>query len=393
MHIDANSAFLSWNAVDDLKNGAEVDIRTIPSVVGGDESSRHGIVLAKSTPAKKFGIVTGEPLVDARRKCPGLLVVPAKRGVYTKYSNAMYNILQQYSPTIERFSIDECFLDYTASERKFGPAVDVAYEIKDRIKNELGFTVNIGVSCNKLLAKMGSDLQKPDRVHTLFPDEIEEKMWPLPVGDLFMVGRSSAKKLVSYNIKTIGDLAHADKEFLKTVFKSHGVTMWEYANGIDYSKVVSEETAPKGVGNSHTIDHDVKTREEACKYLLGLCEKVSGRLRAMDRKASQVSVTVRTKDFINYSHQLQLSSFTNSTNEIYKIACELFDECWHGEPIRLLGVSTSDFDYAGEEQMSLFGNEKRASDGKTDQVVDAIRNKFGDGAIMRGTLINKRLED
>lgn len=390
MHIDANSAYLSWTAVNLLQNGYGTDIREIPSAIAGDPNNRHGIILAKSIPAKKYGITTGESLFEARRKCPELQVFPPEFDLYMKCSQEMFNILKEYSPLVQRYSVDECFLDYTLSERKFGDPVKTAYEIKDRIKNELGYTVNVGVSCNKLLAKMGSELKKPDRVHTLFPEEIEEKMWPLPVEELFMVGRATAKKLKKMNINTIGDLARTDVIYLKSLLKSHGELVWNYANGIDPSPVtVNDEIDQKGIGNSMTLKYDVTDRKEAKMFLLSLSERVGMRLRKHGFKAGLVSVTVKSSGFERYSHQMKLYTYTDSTTEIYKYACRLFDQCWKGEPIRLLGVSVTNFKNPDEpEQISMFGEEKKEKEQALDKAIDAIRERYGQGAIIRGAFAN-----
>lgn len=390
MHIDANSAYLSWTAVNLLQNGYGTDIREIPSAIAGDPNNRHGIILAKSIPAKKYGITTGESLFEARRKCPELQVFPPEFDLYMKCSQEMFNILKEYSPLVQRYSVDECFLDYTLSERKFGDPVKTAYEIKDRIKNELGYTVNVGVSCNKLLAKMGSELKKPDRVHTLFPEEIEEKMWPLPVEELFMVGRATAKKLRKMGINTIGDLARTDVIYLKSLLKSHGELVWNYANGIDPSPVtVNDEIDQKGIGNSMTLKYDVTDRKEAKMFLLSLSERVGMRLRKHGFKAGLVSVTVKSSGFERYSHQMKLYTYTDSTTEIYKYACRLFDQCWKGEPIRLLGVSVTNFKNPDEpEQISMFGEEKKEKEQALDKAIDAIRERYGQGAIIRGAFAN-----
>ena len=221
-HIDVNSAFLSWEAAYRIRElGETEDLRQIASVVGGSEESRHGIVLAKSELAKRCGVTTGEPLVDARRKCPGLVTVPSNFPIYVKYSNAMMKILEDYSPDIEQYSIDESFVDMTGMQNLFGPPIEVAHKIKDRIYNELGFTVNIGISTNKLLAKMASDFKKPNLVHTLFPEEVPTKMWPLPVSDLFFVGRQTTKRLHALGIFTIGDLAKTDKKIILFIYHDY----------------------------------------------------------------------------------------------------------------------------------------------------------------------------
>ena len=236
LHVDVNNAFLSWTAVDMLKHGCNLDIREIPAVIGGDETKRSGIVLAKSPKAKMFGITTGETLYQARMKCPGIRVYPVNFKLYKENSNKLYQLLLQYTDKIERFSIDECFLDMT--DYLIGDTlINKAYEINRRVKKELGFTVNVGVAHNKLLAKMASDFTKPDRVHTLYEEEISTKMWQLPVSELFMLGRKTIPKLYNMRIKTIGDLAKTDKQILIKKFGKHGLMMWEYANGIDNSEV------------------------------------------------------------------------------------------------------------------------------------------------------------
>lgn len=390
MHIDANSAYLSWTAAALLQKGYRQDLREIPSAIAGNPENRHGIILAKSIPAKKFGIVTGESLFEARRKCPELQVFPPDFDLYLKCSDAMHQILLEYSPLVQRYSIDECFLDYTLSEKRFGSPVPVAHEIKDRMKKELGFTVNIGVSCNKILAKMGSELKKPDRVHTLFPEEIAEKMWPLPVEELFMVGRSTAKKLRAVHIDTIGKLAGADVIYLKALLKSQGEMVWNYANGIDPSPVtLNDDVADKSIGNSMTVKYDVTSRKDARMFFLSLCERVGMRLRKNGYKAGLVTVSVKTAGFQRYSHQKKLYQPVTSTTEIYQHVCRLFDQCWKGEPLRLLGVSVGELVQAeAPEQISMFGAEEREKNQALDQAIDSIREKYGQTAIIRGIFAN-----
>ncbi len=389
MHIDANSAYLSWSAIKALEDGGSLDYRTVPAVVGGDQEKRHGIVLTKSIPAKQYGIKTGESLVEARKKCPGLLVIPPDYDLYMDCSNAMYAILCEYSPLVERYSIDECFLDYTRSEQAFGDIVEEAHRIRERVKAELGFTVNIGVSTNKLLAKMGSELKKPDRVHTLWPSEIEEKMHPLPVEELFMVGPASKRKLNAVGVKTIGDLAHMDRGVARALLKSHGDLIWRYANGLDDSLVTPHSRVEqKGVGNSLTIWYDVICEEEARYFLLSLSEQVSMRLRAKRSMASVIAVHLRTSGLWGYGHQVRLGSYTDSTDEIYSVACGLFREMWSGEPIRQIGVHSSGLTYTDQEQLSLFDSGRREADRSCDRTVDAIRERFGRKSIFRGCFAN-----
>lgn len=394
-HIDVNSAFLSWTAVEQLKAGSECDLRTIPSIIGGNQESRHGIVLAKSVPAKKYGIVTGEPVANALRKCPNLTMAPPNHKMYQEYSKRLMAFLMNYTPDIEQVSVDECYMDFTGIAHRYTSPVSAAFEIKDAVYKEFGFTVNIGISTNHLLAKMASDFEKPNKVHTLFPEEVPVKMWPLPVSDLYMAGRSSVEVLQKLEIRTIGELAKADPELLELHLKSHGRTLWEFANGNAGSKVIRERVENKGIGNSTTLARDAMTEEEAKKVLLWLAETVGGRVRKEGVKAKMVSVEIKYSTFRTVSHQKQLYRATNTDKVIYDTACELFHELWNGEPIRLLGIRTSKLvDKAEPEQMSIFDlqagveqqNPKSEKQEKLDKALDQIRKKYGEGAIVRGSL-------
>ena len=388
-HIDVNSAYLSWEAAYRLQQGEQLDLRTVPSVVGGDEESRHGIVLTKSIPAKKFNILTGETLYNARQKCIGLLIVPPRYWLYVKCSNAMYEILKEYTPQIQRFSVDESFLNFSNMENLYPDYMVLAETISHRIKTELGFTVNIGISNNKLLAKVASDFKKPDMIHTLFPHEIKQKMWKLPVEDLFMVGRATAPKLHNLNINTIGDLANYDLKILKNKFKSHGLVIYNYANGIDTSEVrKSNYIEVKGIGNSTTIAFDVEDKDTAHKVLLSLCETVSMRLRDSQNCCTVVSVSIRGSDLISYSRQKKLTVATDSTRKIYEVICYLFDNVWKGNPVRHLGVHITDFcgnDFYQNSYLDTFNYEK---DMKLNKAVDEIRLKFGHKAISRSCFLH-----
>lgn len=394
-HIDVNSAFLSWEAVYRIRHlGGKLDLRTVPSAVGGDISKRHGIILAKSIPAKKYNIHTGEPVVDALRKCPELVLVPPNYGLYEKSSLAFMEILRKYSDIVEQYSIDEAYIDMTGTDRLFGSAVVAANTIKDEIYQTLGFTVNVGVSSNKLLAKMASDFRKPNLVHTLFPEEIERKMWPLPVGDLFFVGRASEKKLHSYGIQTIGELAKADVEMLKSIMKKHGEVIWNFANGRDVSVV---ETAPadnKGYGNSTTTSFDVTDSQTAKKVLLSLAETIGKRLRRDQVRIGVVSVSIRFYDLSYISHQCVLISATNITREVYEAACRLFDEMWDGTPIRHLGVHTGRV-VKGDSgrQLTLFDDTDYEKLEKLDQAIDSIRERFGMDAVQRASFLEQEKID
>ena len=389
-HIDVNSAFLSWESVRRVKRG-ESDLREIPAAVGGDRKKRHGVILAKSIPAKRYGIHTGESIMEALKKCPQLYLVPPDFGLYSVCSRAFITILKEYSPVVEQVSIDEAFVDMTGMEKLFGPPIEVAEKIKDRIFEELGFTVNVGISTNKLLAKMASDFEKPGKVHTLYPEEIAKKMWPLPVGELYSVGRSTVKQLYLLGIRTIGDLAKADPELLKRHLKKHGELIWNFANGRDVS-IVEEETAPnKGYGNSTTIAFDVTDESVAKMVLLSLTETVASRLRQAGVKAESVSVSIRDADFHNSSHQMLLMRPTDITYDIYEAVCQLFDELWDGEPIRLLGVSTGRLvEKDAPEQLSFFDEDLQKKEEKLkklDAAIDTIRSRYGVDAVKRAAFV------
>lgn len=382
LHVDVNNAFLSWLAVYKLEQGESLDIRTIPAVIGGDEKQRHGIVLAKSNLAKQFGIKTGEPLYSARKKCPTIKIYESNFKVYKKYSDMLFELLQEYSFKIERFSIDECFIDMTEflNNKRL---IDVAYEISKRVREELKFTVNIGVAHNKLLAKMASDFQKPNRVHTLYEKEIPRKMWNLPISELFMVGRRTLPKLYNMNIKTIEDLAKTDKNLLIKKFGKFGKVMWEYANGIDDSEVNYLKQKPKGVGNSTTVSQDITNIEKIEEVLLALTEHTTYRLRKHNMLGNVVSVQLRTSDFKNYSHQRKLNFSTNSTKEIFKTAKELVRQLYNNEPIRLIGIRIDNLCEEEEKQISLFEDQNIKKQEKLDKVVDNIKDKFGYEMITR----------
>ena len=388
LHVDVNNAFLSWTALDRLSQGEKVDIREIEAVIGGDETKRSGIVLAKSMKAKRKGVCTGETLYQARIKCPNLQVFRGDYKSYKKHSNDLYKILLQYTEKIERFSIDECFLDMTDYLGN-DTLLNKAYEINKRIKKELGFTVNVGVAHNKLLAKMASDFTKPDKVHTLFEEEIATKMWPLPVSELFMLGRKTIPKLYNMRIKTIGDLAKQDKMLMIKKFGKHGLLMWEYANGIDKSAVNYLEEKPKGIGNSVTLPQDICSEEEIQRVLLTLAEQVTYRLRRYNMYANVVNVQLRTKEFKDFSHQKKLMNPASNTKEIYSLAKELLHEMYKkGTFIRLVGLRVDNLVEKDEMQLSLFSNEEEEKQEKLDKVVDELKNKYGYGSITRAGKIN-----
>ena len=397
-HIDVNSAYLSWTAVEQLKNGATVDLREIPAIIGGDQKSRHGVVLAKSPAAKRYGIRTGEPVANAFRKCPNLAMYPPDHKMYREKSRRLMEYLRTFTKEIEQVSVDECYMDFTGIADRWNSPVDGAVEIKDGIKARFGFTVNIGISTNKLLAKMASDFEKPDRIHTLYPEEIKEKMWPLPIGELYMAGKSSVEVLKKLEINTIGDLAQADLKLITLHLKSHGKMLWEFANGIGTSVVQSEPDEAKGIGNSTTLSEDAATIEEVIPVFERLAQSVGGRLKKAGKKAGMVSMEIKYYDFSTTSHQIQLDKPTNTPEVLKETACSLFLEVWNGEPVRLLGIRTSKLsDESAPEQLSIFDieipKEPDEKHKRLKKAMDEINGKFGEGAVMKASLMPKKPHD
>lgn len=388
-HVDANSAFLSWSAAYRVKVlGEKTDLRQIPSVVAGDKESRHSIILAKSLPAKQYGIQTGEPLFQALEKCPDLVVVQPDYGLYVEASRHFVALLRQFSPRVEQYSIDEAWVDMSGTERLYGKPLVAAEMMRERINQELGFTVNIGISSNKLLAKMAGDFEKPNKIHTLFPEEVPEKMWVLPVRDLFLVGSVTEKKLNRMGIYTIGDLAKADVKVLRRRMGKQGETIWHFANGRNAETVTPEPPENKGYGNSVTTARDVTSGEEAYQVLLSLCETVAMRMRKDDKNGACISIHLRTNDFRHFSHQCVLGNATNITGEIFRAACRVFDEAWDGKtPLRQLGVQMTRLSAKPYQQYDLLSGmtpaqyEKRLT---LDETVDALRDRFGEDIIRRG---------
>ena len=396
-HIDVNSAFLSWTAVEELRNGSERDLRTIPAIIGGDQESRRGIVLAKSESAKKFGIVTGEPVANALRKCPNLTMARPNHRMYQEYSHRMMEFLLTYTNEIEQVSVDECYLDFTGIAHQFTSPIAAAVEIKDKIYEKFGFTVNIGISTNRLLAKMASDFEKPNKIHTLFPEEVPKKMWPLPVSDLYMAGKSSVEVLHKLGIRTIGELANTDPVLLELHLKSHGRILWEFANGRSGDKVIREHAESKGIGHSTTLPKDITSEEEARKVLLKLAEMVGKRVRREHKKAKMISVEIKYHTFQAVSHQKQLERASSADLVLYEAACELFHDLWNGAPIRLLGIRTSKLvDETEPEQMSIFDfqleneerHKKQEKQQKLDEALDLVRKKYGEKAVTKGGITN-----
>lgn len=381
LHIDANNAFLSWTAVNMLNKGSKIDIRNRYAIIGGSEKERKGIVLAKSNLCKKKGVVTAEPIFQARKKCPYLEVYPPNYEVYKYYSNKMYNYLLNYTNIIERYSIDECFLDYTDLTVMFGPPEKTAYKIKEDIKKLFGFTVNVGIGNNKLCAKMASDFEKPDKVHTLYSNEIKEKMWPLPVSDLFMIGKSSSRRLNELGILTIQDLALTDPNYLYKYFKNRANQMIESANGIDNSKVEYEYTDPKSISSSTSFAYNYKTKEEIYPIIKSLSKEITTKLKEKKMYTKSVSIWIKYTDFTKVSKQITLTNSTNELEYIYMHAIKLFNSIWNEESIRALCVGISTLSKTNDIQLNLFSHKKiketpKITNEKLDKVINELNTKY-----------------
>ena len=391
-HIDVNNAFLSWSAISLLKDGYKKDIRKIPAVIGGDEKKRTGVVLAKSNPAKKYGVKTGEPFYMARRKCPNLEIYPPYFSWYQEKSRELIKYLEKYTPNIEQFSVDEAFLDMSGTNFLYKDYISLAHKIKDEIKELFGYTVNIGIGNNKLCAKMASDFEKPDKVHTLFKDEIETKMWPLEIEDLFMCGKKTSKRLRDLGINTIGDLANTDIYFLRRHFKNQGDFLYNFANGIDDSKVISKDERTvknESISITRTLPYDYDDEEKLKEVLFRQAEEISRELRYKKKHASTVAIILKNNLFNTYSHQKKLNSSTNKLSDIYNSACILFDNIYKGDKIRLIGIRVSDLSVRVGKQLSIYSSNDDAID-KMQEVMDKINNKYGNRSVVPASIIKNK---
>lgn len=389
-HIDINNAFLSWTAVKLLNEGYEKDIRTIPSIIGGDEEKRHGIVLAKSPVAKKYGIKTAETIYSAKKKCPNLEVFPPNMEFYHEMSNKFFKHLEKYTPSIEKLSVDECFMDMSNSSLLYDDLVMLAYQIKEEVYALYGFTVNIGISSSKICAKMASDMEKPNKVHTLFLNEIERKMWPLPVDDLYMVGKHAAEKLHSLGINTIGELAHTPEKDLIKHFNKHGTVMWQYANGQSDDFSTKSEERNKCLSTSQTFSTDIGEKNKLLQILFQQVDTLCKDLRKQKLYTNTIAITYKTSDFISYSKQMTISTVTNSTEEIGKYISNLLDQSWKNENLRNIGVRFSNLTDKKQKQISIFTN--NTEDEKNDTVqetMDKINDKYGSSVIRQANLFTK----
>lgn len=378
MHIDVNNAFLSWTAIELLNNGCKYDIRNSYAVIGGDPKARKGIVLAKSNSAKKQGIVTAETLYSAKKKCPVLRVYPPNYKFYQEMSHKLFELLYKYTPDIEVASVDECYLDYTNVKHLYGSPLEFARKVQKEIYDTLGFTVNVGIANNKLCAKMASDFEKPYKIHTLFKEEVKDKMWPLKVGELFGVGKKSVPKLESLNIFTIGDLANSDPETLNKYFKNQSQYLINSANGIDDSPVISVPPEPKGIGSEITLPHDITNKDEIFKSLAILSEQVSLRLKKQSKYALTITIILKDNLFKRSTHQKKIVNAIRSSEDILKIAKELYEEMKYDKPVRLIGIRLNNLVDTVTHQVSIFDDVKKIEENNDlEETIDKLKEKYG----------------
>ncbi|MBO5498621.1 MAG: DNA polymerase IV [Bacteroidales bacterium] len=381
-HIDVNSAFLSWTAVQ-LMNEGHPDIRLVPSVVSGDPNDRRSIVTAASIPAKKAGIKTAEPVSLALRKCPGLIVVKGDWEWYRRCSEGFIEICRRYSPILQQFSIDECFIDMTLRNWGEDPA-DVATRLKDEIKNTLGFTVNVGIGSNKLLAKMASEFEKPDKVHTLWQEEVPEKMWPLDVRELLWVGKKTEEKLKMYGIHTIGDLAgRSIGSLTRLVGKKFAAQMLENANGRDDSPVETEVPEAKSISAERTFPNDIGTEKDIDRALFNVACIVAHRLRRARFHTACISVFIKYRDFSVVQKQRQISQPTDITAVILNEARAMVSDIWDREsPIRQIGLGVSKLTHENVVQMSLFEDPQMEYFREWDRKYDEDKSRNEDARLL-----------
>lgn len=388
LHCDQNCFFASVELL------SHPDLRDVPMAVCGDPASRHGIILAKNEPAKRFGIQTAETVWQARKKCPGLVLLPPHHKLYREYSARVNELYGQYTDLVEPFGIDESWLDITGSMHLFGgDPVAIADELRRRVREELGLSISVGVSFNKIFAKLGSDYKKPDATTLISPENWREIVWPLPVGAMLFVGRSAQRTLAQYGVETIGQLAACRPEMLEQLLGKLGRQLHEYANGLDRSPVrpQAEREPVKSVGNGTTFPHDLTRWEEVRAGLAALSDSVAMRLRRQGLYCSGVQVTIKDSSFRSISRQKRLESPTRLMKDIQRAAMELTRSAWRAPtPIRMLTVTALHITESAEsfEQLDLLGAGRAVSDArqeKLESAVSAIRDKFGDGSITFGS--------
>lgn len=387
LHIDVNSAFLSWSALKLLEEGFKKDIREEISVIAGNPQKRHGVIVAASIPAKKAGIRPPVNLFEARKICKDLIVVRPDYNYYSKKSKELITHLKSLFSDVEQYSIDECFVDYTGFKSLYGNEVEFAHKLKDEIYKKFKFTVNVGIGNNKLCAKMASDFEKPNKVHTLYLNEFKEKMWDKDISNLFMAGKASCKKLRELNINTIRELANSDLNMLIRNLKSQGKLLYEYANGIDDSEINKDSYEDrKGIGFSRTLEYDVEDKEEIYKYLYYFSKDISKTLREKSLYASTLVVTIRNNEFKTYNHQQKYLNGINLTDDIYEKGKDLFNQTWNKEPIRLIGLRVCDLTDSNHFQLSMFDEvTDNVKEEKIQDIMDKINNNYSKNVIGKGS--------
>lgn len=391
-HIDVNNAFLSWTAIDLLNNGYKIDIRNIPSVIGREDAKQSAIITAKSTPAKELGIKTADTIYSCKQKCKDIKVFPPNYALYMEMSNSLFELLKIYSPDIEIASIDECYLDYGKVKNLYGDELEFAKKLQKEIYDKLKFTVNIGIANNKLCAKMASEFSKPNKIHTLYNHEIETKMWPLKIIELFGIGKKTAPKLEQIGIKTIKDLANYDSNQLYKYFKNQALPMIESAKGIDNSPVINYEVDPKGIGHEITLSHNTANKQEIHHILLALSERVGIRLRKQNKYASVIVVILKNAELKKTTHQRKIKNATNITDEIYQNSIKIFNEMWNEEAVRLIGIRLDSLTDIVVHQTSLFENFNDVKrNNKLDKTLDELKDKYGTEIINKASLADKKI--
>ena len=387
LHVDLNNFYASVECL------YRPEFKSIPVAVCGDAEARHGIVLAKNYPAKALGIKTGEAIWQAKQKASNLVVIPPDFKKYLRFSRKAREIYATYTDQIEPFGIDEAWLDVTGSIKMFGDGEFIANTIRQRMKDELGLTVSVGVSYNKIFAKLGSDMKKPDATTVILQEIFKEKVWPLPVNELLYVGRSTRNKLYSRNINTIGDLANKDVHDLKLLLGVWGETLWSFANGLDYAPVrkLGEESIVKSIGNSTTTPRDLLNINDVKIIIYVLSESIAARLRQHGLKCTTVAITVRDKELYSFDRQGKLNDATYTSNDIANKAMELFEKNYNWyKPIRSIGVRGANLVTETDHmQLDLFDLTKEKHE-KLDKVIDTLRRRFGNESICRSTMLTDR---
>lgn len=383
LHVDCNKFYASVECY------LHPELRDKPVAVGGSEKSRHGIILTKNEIASKYGLTVGEPLWKARQKCPELIIVPPNFPVYIEFSNRVRKILEEYTDLIEPFGLDESWIDVTGDWHKTG--YEIAHEIRERVKNEIGITVSVGLSFNKIFAKLGSDYKKPDAVTVITKDNYRDIVWPLPCSDLLMIGRATTKKLNAYGIYTIGDVANADNSFMKNLLGKNGQMLQRFARGQDRSPVRHMDLSRdiKSIGNSTTTPRDLIDNKDVKIIFTVLAESVSRRMREHNLKGTTLAISVRDRDLNTFTRQCKMQSATNVSNEFVKASMELFKANYNWEkPIRSLGLSVTDFDYDNVIQFDLSGSaQKREKLERLETAVDRLKDRYGNFCVQKATAL------